>query len=45
VWLLPFAEHARFFVIVALTWMIGVSGFTHVVAGSIEAFSHAQVVS
>jgi formate/nitrite transporter FocA (FNT family) len=38
VWLLPFAEHARFFVIVALTWMIGICGFTHVVAGSVEAF-------
>ncbi len=38
VWLLPFAEHARFFVIIALTWMIGVCGFTHVVAGSVEAF-------
>jgi formate/nitrite transporter FocA (FNT family) len=38
VWLLPFAEHARFFVIIALTWMISASGFTHVVAGSVEAF-------
>jgi formate/nitrite transporter FocA (FNT family) len=38
VWLLPFAEHARFFVIIALTWMISVCGFTHVVAGSVEAF-------
>jgi len=37
VWVLPFAEHARFFVIVGLTWLIGVSGFSHVVAGSIEA--------
>lgn len=36
VWVLPFAEHARFFVIVALTWLIGISGFSHVVAGSIE---------
>jgi len=38
VWLVPFAEHARSFVIIALTWMISVSGFTHVVAGSVEAF-------
>jgi formate/nitrite transporter FocA (FNT family) len=38
VWLLPFAEHARFFVIIALTWMISVCGFTHVVAGSVEMF-------
>ncbi len=38
VWVLPFAEHARFFVIIALTWMISMSGFTHVVAGSVDAF-------
>ena len=38
VWLLPFAEHARFFVIVLITWMIGVCGFSHVVAGAVEAF-------
>jgi formate/nitrite transporter FocA (FNT family) len=37
VWLLPFAEHARFFVIIALTWTISVCGFTHIVAGSVEA--------
>ena len=38
VWVLPFAEHARFFVIVFLTWVIGIGGFSHVVAGSIEMF-------
>lgn len=36
VWVLPFAETARFFVIVALTWVIGVCGFSHVVAGAIN---------
>lgn len=36
VWLLPFAEHARFFVIVMMTWMISICGFTHIVAGSVE---------
>ncbi|MDQ6663778.1 MAG: formate/nitrite transporter family protein [Acidobacteriota bacterium] len=36
VWVLPFAETGRFFVIVALTWVIGIGGFTHVIAGSIE---------
>ena len=36
VWLLPFAETARFFVIVALTWIIGICNFTHVVAGAVE---------
>ena len=36
VWMLPFAESARFFVILTITWLIGVAGFTHVVAGAIE---------
>lgn len=38
VWVLPFAETARFFVIVFLTWLIGVAHFTHVVAGSVDVF-------
>src|SRR5205807_377474 len=37
VWTLPFAENARFFVIIALTWIIGVGAFSHVIAGSVEA--------
>lgn len=41
VWMLPFSESARFFVIVAVAWMIGVGGFTHVVAGSVEVFTLA----
>ena len=36
VWMLPFAETGRFFVIVAMTWLIGIGGFSHVVAGAIE---------
>jgi formate/nitrite transporter FocA (FNT family) len=38
VWVLPFAESSRFFVIVALTWVIGIAGFSHVVAGSVDVF-------
>jgi len=39
VWLLPSAgESAQFYVIGLLTYLIGVSGFEHVVAGSVEAF-------
>jgi formate/nitrite transporter FocA (FNT family) len=34
--MLPFAETGRFFVIVAMTWLIGIGGFSHVVAGAIE---------
>ncbi len=37
VWVLPFAETGRFFVIITLTWVIGIGGFSHVVAGSVEA--------
>jgi formate/nitrite transporter FocA (FNT family) len=37
VWLLPAAASARFFVIVAVTWLIGVAHFSHVIAGSAEA--------
>ena len=38
VWLLPFAEHARFFVIITLTWLISIGGFNHLVAGAVEMF-------
>jgi formate-nitrite transporter family protein len=38
VWLLPGAESAQFFVVVAMTWLIAAGGFNHVVAGSMEAF-------
>ena len=38
VWLIPAAESAQFHVIVALTYLIGVSGSAHIVAGSAEAF-------
>lgn len=36
VWLLPAAASARFFVIVTVTWLIGVAHFSHVIAGSAE---------
>ena len=36
VWLLPAAKSARFFVIVAVTWLVGVGEFSHSIAGSIE---------
>jgi formate/nitrite transporter FocA (FNT family) len=38
VWLLPFAEAARVFVIIILTWLVGIGGFTHIVAGAAEVF-------
>lgn len=36
VWLMPAAAAARFFIIVAVTWLIGVAKFSHVIAGSVE---------
>jgi formate/nitrite transporter FocA (FNT family) len=38
VWVLPFAESARFFVIVGITWLIGLGGFAHVVGGAVDVF-------
>lgn len=36
VWLMPAAASARFFIIVAVTWLIGAAKFSHVIAGSVE---------
>ncbi len=38
VWLLPSAEGNRFHVIALMTYLIGISGSAHIVAGSVEAF-------
>jgi len=43
VWLLPFAESARIWVIVIITYVIGIAHFSHVVAGSIDVFALAWV--
>ncbi len=40
--MLPFAETSRFFVIVTLTWVIGIGGFSHVVAGAVDALFMAS---
>lgn len=37
VWLLPFAETARVWVIVIITYVVGLAGFSHTIAGSVEA--------
>jgi formate/nitrite transporter FocA (FNT family) len=36
VWLLPFAESARVWVIILLTYVVGIGQFSHVIAGSVE---------
>ncbi len=37
VWLLPAAERSRVIVIVILTYVVGLAGLSHIVAGSVEA--------
>jgi len=38
VWVLPFAESARFWVIIVLSYVVGIGHFGHVVAGSVQTF-------
>jgi formate/nitrite transporter FocA (FNT family) len=38
VWLIPSSEGAQFQVVTMATYLIAVGGFTHIVAGSVEAF-------
>ena len=38
VWMIPSAETAKFAVITLMTYLIAVGGFTHIVAGSMEAY-------
>jgi formate/nitrite transporter FocA (FNT family) len=43
VWLLPFAETARVWVIILLTYLVGLGGFSHIIAGGIETFTVAAL--
>jgi formate/nitrite transporter FocA (FNT family) len=38
VWMLPSSESFEFFVIISMTYLIGIGDFTHVIAGSTEIF-------
>ena len=38
VWLLPAAAEVRLWVIIFLTFVVGIGGFPHIIAGSIEVF-------
>jgi formate-nitrite transporter family protein len=38
VWVLPFAETARFWVIILLSYVVGLGHFGHVVAGAVQTF-------
>jgi formate/nitrite transporter FocA (FNT family) len=37
VWLMPFAETSRMWVIILVTYIVGVAGFPHIVAGAVAA--------
>ena len=41
VWLLPFAEAGRVWVIIIITYVVGLGQLTHVIVGSIETFALA----
>ncbi|WP_347156703.1 formate/nitrite transporter family protein [Pontibacter chitinilyticus] len=41
VWVLPFAEIARVWVIIFITYLVGIGHFGHVIAGSVEVFTLA----
>jgi formate/nitrite transporter FocA (FNT family) len=43
VWMLPFAESARVWVIILLTYVVGLANFSHIVAGSVEMFTLAAM--
>lgn len=38
VWLLPVAEVARLWVIILITYVVGLASFSHIIAGSVEVF-------
>jgi formate/nitrite transporter FocA (FNT family) len=42
VWLLPAAENARPTIIIIVTYVISLGGFTHIIAGSVDAFYLVQ---
>jgi formate/nitrite transporter FocA (FNT family) len=38
VWAIPSAETAKFHIVALMTYLVSIGGFTHIVAGSMEAF-------
>jgi formate/nitrite transporter FocA (FNT family) len=38
VWMIPTAENAKFAVVTLMTYLIAIGGFTHIVAGSLDAY-------
>lgn len=38
VWLLPLAEYGRIWIVLVLTYLIGIAGLSHIIAGAVEGF-------
>ena len=38
VWVLPFAENSRLWIIIILSYLVGLGHFSHVVAGAVQTF-------
>lgn len=38
VWLLPFAEAARIYVVIIISYVVGLGSFSHIIVGSVEVF-------
>ncbi|HST51581.1 MAG TPA: formate/nitrite transporter family protein [Pyrinomonadaceae bacterium] len=36
VWMLPASESARFFVVIVMTYLVALGGFSHIIAGSVD---------
>ena len=43
IWLLPFAETSRVWVIIFITYLVGLGQFSHIIAGSVETFTTAAL--
>lgn len=43
VWLLPFAETARVWVIIFIAYLVGLGQFSHIIAGAVETFTLAAM--
>ncbi len=43
VWLLPFAETARVWVIILITYLVGLGHFSHIIAGAVTTFTLAAM--
>lgn len=43
IWLIPYAETARVWVIIIITYVVSIGHFSHVIAGSVETFTLAAM--